>query len=162
MAAKAKATDPKTYAKGGEQKDDERSKILKELGANASSIVQRAASILEEEIALGIVAASKVERNVSAGGDISADQFNDIAQRLRKDAHDMINIIGEQVKGLQAGKSEDLSKRFQTDAHDVVDVLLNLVNSAPDIIKRLRKQSSDTKTGNNTYKQKKSAAKQKK
>ncbi len=147
MAKKAKTTDRKPSPKGGDDKSAERTKVLKELGENASSIVQRAASILEEEIALGIAAASKVERSVREGGNVSAEQFNEVAQRLRKDAHDIVNIIGEQVNGLQAGKSDELSKRFQNDAHDAVDLMVNLVNIAPDIINRLlRSQNSDKKT----------------
>lgn len=89
-------TDP-----GGDQKTKkEKSGAFKEFAGTTSRLVQQAASILEEEIAAGIVAAKKVE-----------EQF------IR-------------VNEIRSGKPDELMQRFRRDAHEVVDILLDLLTSA--------------------------------
>lgn len=68
------------------------------LAAEAIRIVEQAASILEEEISAGIVAAKKVgERYIN-------------------------------VNALRSGPPEQVIQRFRKDAHEVLDILLDLVN----------------------------------
>lgn len=68
------------------------------LTKEALRIVEQAASILEEEIAAGIVAAKRVEERY-------------------------VN-----VNALRSGASEQVIQRFRKDAHEVLDILLDLVN----------------------------------
>ena len=68
------------------------------LATEAVRIVEQAASILEEEISAGVVAAKKVEERY-------------------------IN-----VNALRSGASEQLMQRFREDAHDVLDIILDMVN----------------------------------
>jgi len=68
------------------------------LRAEAMRVVEQAASILEEEIAAGIVAAKKVEERY-------------------------VNI-----NALRTGAPEHVIQRFRKDAHEVLDILLDLVN----------------------------------
>ncbi len=72
------------------------------LGAagNTSRVVQLAASILEEELAAGIEAAKRVEQ-----------RFVDVGK-------------------LRGGNPEEVMQRFRHDAHDVVDILIDMVNLA--------------------------------
>ena len=74
--------------------------MLKELAQATTSVVERAASILEEEIAAGIVAAKNAE-----------SRFVD-------------------VKSTRSGKPEEVMLRFRRDAHDVVDIVMDLINVA--------------------------------
>ncbi|MGZ8538413.1 MAG: COG1470 family protein [Flavisolibacter sp.] len=66
---------------------------------SASNIVMKAASILEVEIARGIVAAKQVEEKYSnvpkiRSGEITSNrQFDDLFVRFRKDAHDILDLI---------------------------------------------------------------------
>jgi hypothetical protein len=71
---------------------------LQGLTEDASRIVQQAASVLEEELAAGIVAARQVE-----------DRFIDV-QRIR------------------ATDPEQVLQRFRHDAHEVVDILVDLID----------------------------------
>jgi len=68
------------------------------LATEAVRIVEQAASILEEEISAGVVAAKKVEERY-------------------------IN-----VNALRSGASDQLMQRFREDAHDVLDIVLDMVN----------------------------------
>jgi hypothetical protein len=80
-------------AAGGE----DASRLRGAVGAT-SRIVQQAASILEEEIAAGIVAAKRVE----------------------------VRLVD--VQKLRDADPQEVMQRFRRDAHDVVDILIDLVN----------------------------------
>jgi hypothetical protein len=85
-----KKSSKKSKAQSGQQSEG--------LAAEAIRIVEQAASILEEEISAGIVAAKKVEQRY-------------------------VN-----VNALRSGDSEQVIQRFRKDAHEVLDILLDLVN----------------------------------
>lgn len=127
----------KDSTKQTERQDKAREEILREFGASTANMIQKAALILEEEVAAGLQAAQEVEQGMRQHGEVRSDAFDDIVVRLRKDAHDVVNIIGEQVGQMQSEEFDGLSSRFQKDAHEAVDLLLNVVTSAPNIINRL-------------------------
>lgn len=83
-----------TAAGGGDKN------VLRGAVGATSKIVQQAASILEEEIAAGIVAAKKVEARLL------------------------------DVQKLRGADSQEVMQRFRRDAHEVVDILIDLVNVA--------------------------------
>lgn len=59
----------------------------------ATKIVEQAASILEEEIAAGIIAAKNVEERYVNVSQIRTDDPEKVMQRFRKDAHDVVDIL---------------------------------------------------------------------
>lgn len=87
------------------------SDILEGFATSSSGVVKKAASILEEEIAAGIVAAKEVEDKV-------------------------VN-----VKKIRMQDKEMLMQRFRRDSHEIVDILLDLmdasVRSAGNVAKRI-------------------------
>jgi len=85
--------------------------------AEAMRIVEQAASILEEEISAGIVAAKKVEQRY-------------------------IN-----VNALRGGSSEQVLQRFRTDAHEVLDILLDLVNLSINALSGLSERAINLRSG---------------
>lgn len=123
-----------------------REEILKAFGASTSDMIQKAAVILEEEVAVGLLAAREVERSMRETGELRAETFDDILVRLRKDAHDVVNIIGEQADQMRSSEFDELSHRFQKDAHEAVDVLLNAVTHAPTLINRILQMTNLTNT----------------
>ncbi|MCB8979831.1 MAG: hypothetical protein H6657_20665 [Ardenticatenaceae bacterium] len=123
-----------------------REEILKAFGASTSDMIQKAAVILEEEVAVGLLAAREVERSMRETGELRSESFDDILVRLRKDAHDVVNIIGEQVDQMRSSEFDELSHRFQKDAHEAVDVLLNAATHAPSLINRLMQMTNLTTT----------------
>jgi hypothetical protein len=66
---------------------------LASAGGAASRVVEQAASILEEEIARGIVAAQEVERRFIDVGSLRGEDPNHVMQRFRRDAHDLVDIL---------------------------------------------------------------------
>src|SRR3989304_2040746 len=92
--------EPRPADAGEQPKRGEDINVLRGVAGATSRIVQQAASILEEEIAAGIVAAKRVEERLI------------------------------DVQKLRNGQAEEIMKRFRRDAHDVVDILVDMVNLA--------------------------------
>jgi hypothetical protein len=67
--------------------------ILSKLANKTSDVVQQAASILEEEIAAGIVAARQVEERLINVKAIRSRPSDEVIQRYRRDAHDALDIV---------------------------------------------------------------------
>lgn len=59
----------------------------------ASRVVEQAASILEEEIARGIVAAKRVEERYVDVAALRGGDPDHVMQRFRKDAHELVDIL---------------------------------------------------------------------
>ena len=74
--------------------------VIKGLANATSRVVQQAASILEEEVAAGIIAAKDVENR-------------------------LIN-----VEDLRSGKPDEVIHRFRRDAHEVMDIFIDLAHAA--------------------------------
>jgi hypothetical protein len=62
-----------------------------------SRVVQQAASILEEEIAAGIIAAKRVEDRFVNVEQLRSGKPDEVMQRLRRDAHDVLDIFVDMV-----------------------------------------------------------------
>lgn len=101
-----KPRDKATEAVAGEAKADQANlsfapgDLISGFASSTSRIVQKAASILEEEIAMGILAAKQIE-----------EKFVD-------------------VPGVRAAEPDEVVSRFRKDAHEVVDILMDLVSLA--------------------------------
>ncbi len=67
--------------------------LLGGLANKATKIVEQAASILEEEIAAGIVAAKNVEERYVNVGNLRTGNTEHVMQRFRKDAHEVVDIL---------------------------------------------------------------------
>lgn len=63
------------------------------LAAGAARIVEQAASILEEEISAGIVAAKKVGERYTGANASRSGTNEQVIQRFRKDAHEVLDIL---------------------------------------------------------------------
>jgi hypothetical protein len=81
--------------------------ILAGIAGTTSRIVNRAASILEEELAIGIGATQNIEQ-----------KFVD-------------------VEKVRSANSQEVIQRFRKDTHDVVDILIDLVNVATNALGNL-------------------------
>jgi hypothetical protein len=67
------------------------------LAGRTSRIVQQAASILEEELAAGIVAAREVEARFVDVPKVRGADAKEVMQRFRRDAHDVVDILIDMV-----------------------------------------------------------------
>jgi hypothetical protein len=67
------------------------------LAAQATVFIQQAASVLEREVAAGIGAARTLEQRYVDVDEIRARAPDEVMQRLRRDAHDVIDIVMDLV-----------------------------------------------------------------
>jgi hypothetical protein len=66
---------------------------LVRMAAGSARIVQQAASTLEEELALGVAAAKRVEMRLVDVDKLRAGDPADVMQRFRRDAHEVVDIL---------------------------------------------------------------------
>ena len=90
-----------------------RSHLIRKFGKNTSEIIQKASGILEEEIEAGITAARAMEKSIREEQKFESDEFADIIQRLRKDSHQIVDVVGNQVDQLRSKGFDDLVRRFK-------------------------------------------------
>ncbi len=67
--------------------------LLHELTGTTSRVVYQAASILEEEIAAGIVAAKQVEERLTRSGMLPKGRRDPVMQRFRRDFHEIVDLV---------------------------------------------------------------------
>jgi hypothetical protein len=85
------------------------SNLLDALAKRASSIVEQAASILEEEVAAGIVAARQAEDRYVGAGRLRSAETHQLLQRFRKDAHEVVDLLIDLV-GVSANLLGNLAR----------------------------------------------------
>jgi hypothetical protein len=78
-----------------------------------SRVVQQAASILEEEIAAGIVAARQIESKFVNVEQLRSGKPEEVMLRLRRDAHDVLDIFVDLVQVAVRG-AHNLAQRVIT------------------------------------------------
>ncbi|UOD27501.1 hypothetical protein INH39_18450 [Massilia violaceinigra] len=83
------------------------------MAGKTSRIVQQAASTLEEEIALGVAAAKRVEMRFVDVDKLRAGDPADVMQRFRRDAHEVVDILLDMVV-LASNSLGALSERVVT------------------------------------------------
>lgn len=95
---------------GGEAAVPAPKDILEGFAKSTSRVVQQAASILEEEIAAGIVAAQQIQRRFMNVEAVRAGNPEDVMQRFRCDLHHLVDL-GLDVIHAAARSVSDLAQR---------------------------------------------------
>jgi hypothetical protein len=107
---KKSAGKTKRPGKEGKSRKKAKKKNPKSLTAEAVGVVAQAASILEEEISAGIIAAKKVEERYLNVGSLRSGESEKIMQRFRKDAHEVLDIVLDLIN-LSINSVSGLSER---------------------------------------------------
>ncbi len=120
--------------KGGGGKEGQ---SLEGAAASASAAVRQAASVLERELAAGLAGVRKVETRFAEERRVDPAEFDQVLERFRSNAHELIDVASARVSELGSDDVLDLSKRLTRDAHDLFDGVLDLFRLAPDMINRV-------------------------
>jgi hypothetical protein len=112
--------------------DPERQQVARD----ASEAVKQAASILQKELADSAGLARGMQQKFADTRRVEPDEFKVLADRVRKDVHDLIAIAGDMFSELHTDEVQSLVARIATDAHDVVDTTMNLVENTPEAATR--------------------------
>ena len=127
-----------------------RTSRFKTISQSSSQIVQDAASLLDDEIASGIVAAKQMQQRFSKDRHIDSTDFKDALNRFQGDAHEVVNMLNDQFPQLRSDDNEQLVKRFTSNAHSLLDLFVELVNMGAEIADQLAQSNLPKKpdTGN--------------
>ena len=87
----------KTTSSGAFELTDAAQEIFSQVAKSTSKVVEQAASILEEEIAAGIVTAKKVEEKFINTKEIRGENKQALFSRFRNDAHEVVDIFMDVV-----------------------------------------------------------------
>jgi hypothetical protein len=138
-------TAPRKRASGYEtNKKDPR---FERISSSTSEIVKQAATLLDEEIAAGIVAARQMQTRFQRERRIDPEDFKDALARFRSDAHQVVTLINDQVSALRSEENGEIINRFTANAHSLLDVVVELVNMGAQAADDLVQQSSIGKKG---------------
>lgn len=115
--------------------------VLRGMAAPAARIVGDAASILEEELAMGIEAAKKVEaRLINVGQVRQGEDSLEVLRRFRHDAHEIVDILMD-LLSVATAAAQTMTKRLITIQTGVSSSDLNGPQSIP--ILRVANASQD-------------------
>lgn len=121
-----------------------RAKDIESIAQSSANIVCKAASILEEEVSAGVTAARQVENGLTGKKEFSSKDFSSTVSRFRKDAHDIVNLIGNSLRESDSSVADskkksdgDKASGFQTSAREIFNLLINLVENAPAIVENM-------------------------
>jgi hypothetical protein len=115
-----------------------------EVGAEASRVVRNAAEILESEMSGGIEETRRLQRRFIETRRLEDGDLDEVADRLRRTGHQMIDMLSERASEMGSGDVQDLAARFGKDAHEVLDGLIDLVGLAPRVVNTLMEQVDAT------------------
>lgn len=144
MARKA-ASQAANSAGAASRGEADRSRKFDELGKETSEVVQRAAAVLEEELAVGVVAAKEIGERFRAERRFDEATFMDAVERLQRDAHEVVRVASDRVEDLRSDNTQELIQRFMADAHVAIDAFVNLVALVPDMVNQLAETTNATR-----------------
>lgn len=121
---------------------DERARAASE---QTSSAVRLAADVLQEELSAGIQEARRLQQKLTEQRRLEPGDLEEVAARVRRNAHQLIDMVAERFGDLRADDVQELGHRFAKDAHEVFDSVMDLVDSAPGVVNRLVERA-DTMT----------------
>jgi hypothetical protein len=103
----------------------------------SSQIVEDAAKLLDEELAAGIVAARKVQERFRKERRIDPADFSEALQRFQSDAHEVVNVLNDQLERLRSKENAELITRFLGHAHDLLDLAVGVVTMSGELVNEL-------------------------
>jgi hypothetical protein len=113
------------------------SRRLQTISKSTAQIVMDAASLLDAEVAAGIVAAKKVQRSLQKHRRLPASELKQAVGKFQSDAHELVNILHDQITRASSKQNTALAKRFAQNAGDVVDLAVELVNMGTELAAQL-------------------------
>lgn len=110
---------------------------FKQISKASSQIVKDAAALLDEEIAAGILAARKMQQRFAKERRIDPTDFKEALHRFQSDAHEVVNLLNDQVAELRSEENAELVTRLIGNTHDLLDLVVGVVNMGAEIADEL-------------------------
>ena len=120
---------------------DGRQARFEQINRAGSQIVREAAALLDEEMAAGIVAARNVQQRMDRERRIDRADFSEALQRLQDDAHQVLNVVSNQLGESRSQDNGELLSRFTRNLHDLLDVVVGVVGTSAEIAGQLAEKN---------------------
>jgi len=108
---------------------------------SASEIVKQAATLLDEEIAAGIVAAKQMQDRFQNERRIDPGDFRAALARFQNDAHQLVSLLDGQFAALRSEENAEIINRFTVNAHGLLDLVVEMVNTGAQVANEVVQQS---------------------
>jgi hypothetical protein len=109
---------------------------------SSAELVRAAASVLDQEMAVGIEAAKAVQQRVSRERKVETSDFKEAMARFQTDARDVVSSLEAQLGGSRLPQNVELAKRFLTRANDMVDLAVGMVTTSAEIASELLQKNA--------------------
>lgn len=114
-----------------------RDETVHRVGAQASDVVRQAADVLEEELSGGIAEARRLQDRVTDRGRLEPEDLDELTERVRRNAHQLVDLVSERFEDLRADDVQELKSRLTKDVHQILDAALDLTAMVPPTLNRL-------------------------
>jgi len=123
--------------KAGRADAGKRRAQIDRIGNAGAEIVRQAASLLDEEMSAGIVAARAMQKRLRSERRIDPVDFKPTLDRFQANAHAVVDQLGQQVGTMLSKKDAELALRFVDSTHELLDLLSDLVGTGAEIANQL-------------------------
>lgn len=110
---------------------------VKKIGDNSSQIVKQAASLLDDELAAGIVTAKQVQERFQKERRVDPSDFKETVQRLQTQAHEAVNQLNSKVSEASSKENVELLQRLIDNSHDLLDLAVEMLNTGAELADQL-------------------------
>lgn len=133
---------PRRRTEAAGEKSDPR---FARISNSASEIVKQAATLLDEEIASGIVAARQMQDRFQNERRIDPGDFRNALARFQNDAHQIVSLLDAQFAALRSEENAEIINRFTANAHSLLDLVVEMVNTGAQVANEVVQQSKIAK-----------------
>lgn len=108
-----------------------------QISSATSQIVKDAGAVLDEEMAIGIVTAKRMQDRFDSERRIDREDFAEALRRFQSDGHDLVRLVDQQIVELRSDENVDLTNRLMSNVHNLLDLAVGLVGTGTEIANQL-------------------------
>lgn len=110
---------------------------LKSVSDSSSQIVKEAASLLDDELAAGILAAKQVQKRFQAERRVDPADFKEAVQQLQTHAHEVVTQFSNKISEASSRENVELLQKLVNNSHDLLDLTVELLNTGAELADQL-------------------------
>lgn len=110
---------------------------IAQISSATSQIVKEAGAVLDEEMAIGIVTAKKMQDRFDSERRVDSNDFKEALQRWQNDGHELVSLVDQQIVELRSDQNIDLTNRLLANFHNLLDLAVGLVGTGTDVANQL-------------------------
>ncbi|HJY27193.1 MAG TPA: hypothetical protein VJ306_04090 [Pyrinomonadaceae bacterium] len=118
---------------------------VKSVSDSSSQIVKEAASLLDDELAAGILAAKQMQKRFRSERRVDPADFKEAVQQLQTQAHEVVNQFSSKISEASSRENVELLQRLVNNSHDLLDLTVELLNTGAELADQLAQSNLQKK-----------------